>query len=234
MDQSYNTSYRIYLKRDIWLNFKMNWIIIIIQGYEIQIIGVGMKKAILMALTASQILTQAHAGGDIAPVVEPEVVVEKHAETDLYVVVKGMRIAGDTFNHEGALLDGDVGYGFGIDVGYRLGHGFALEYDFSYAKNTVTEDAIEEGTAKYYTHALDLVYTYELTETVGIFGKVGYEYESEEINALEIDGSDHGFVCGAGVEVAMTDDYKFVAEYEHSTIEGPRGDSIFAGVMINF
>jgi len=196
-----------------------------------------MKKAILMALTASQILTQAQAGGDIVPVVEPEVVVEEHTESDFYVVVKGMRIAGDTAAHEDALLDGDVGYGFGIDVGYRLGNGFALEYDFSYAKNTVTEtieDISEEGTAKYYTHALDLVYTYELTETVGIFGKVGYEYESEEIKAFDIDGSDHGFVYGAGVEVAMTDEYKFVAEYEHSTIEGPRGDSIFAGVMINF
>ena len=143
----------------------------IIQGYEIQIIGVRMKRTILMAFTASQILTQAQAGGDIAPVIEPEVVVEKHTESDFYVVVKGMRIAGDTAAHEDALLDGDVGYGFGIDVGYRLGNGFALEYDFSYAKNTVTEtieDISEEGTAKYYTHALDLVYTYELTETVRI------------------------------------------------------------------
>jgi len=33
--------------------------------------------------------------------------------------------------------------------------------------------------------------------------------------------------------MAMGHDYKFVAEYEHSTIEGPRGDSLFAGVMFD-
>jgi outer membrane protein X len=193
-----------------------------------------MKKTLLVAAAASQIMTQAYAGGEIEPVEQHESVVHEHAESDYYVVVKGLGIIGDTVDHEGAVLDGDSGYGFGIDLGYRLGNGFAVEYDFAYAKNTVTEDGLDEGTAKYYTHALDLVYTHELTESVGIFGKVGVEYENEKIKEFDIDSDDTGFNFGAGVEMTIDHSYKFVVEYEHSTIDGPRGDSIFAGVMYNF
>lgn len=188
-----------------------------------------MKKTILVAAVASQMITQAYAEGEIEAVEQHE-----HAETDYYVVVKGLGITGDTVDHEGALLDGDNGYGFGIDLGYRLGNGFALEYDFSYAKNTVVEDKKDEGTAKYYTHALDVVYTHELTETIGIFGKVGVEYENEKIEAFDIDSDDTGFNFGVGVEMAIDHSYKFLVEYEHSTIDGPHGDSIFAGLMYNF
>jgi opacity protein-like surface antigen len=183
--------------------------------------------------------TQLFAGGDIAPV-EPQIpeIMEHEAESKFYVVAKALTILGDKVNHGDVVIDGDRDYGFGIDLGYRLGNGFALEYDFAYASNTVSEiedgDVVNESKAKYYTHALDLVYTYELTETVGVFAKAGYEYEIEEIKEFDIDADDDGFNYGVGVEVAMNEKYKFVAEYEHSTIEGPRGDSIFAGIMYNF
>ncbi|MFT7880021.1 MAG: porin family protein [Sulfurimonas sp.] len=202
-----------------------------------------MKKFVLMTSVASLMALQLHAGGDIAPV-EPVVEIpeihdhHEHAESDYYVIVKGLRIAGDSVDHEGVTLDGDSGYGFGIDLGYRLGHGFAVEYDFSYATNTVSEiehgDVVEEADATYYTHAVDLVYTYELTETLGVFAKAGYEYEIEEIEAYHIDADDNGFNYGIGVEVAVDHTYKVIAEYEHSTIEGPRGNSLFVGVMYNF
>lgn len=198
-----------------------------------------MKKTLLASVVAAQLLTQLHAGGHIAPVeVHDEPMMEhEESESKFYVVAKGMLILGDKVDHEHAVLDGDQDYGYGIDLGYRIGNGFAVEYDFSYGSNTVTErigEDTEEATGKYYTSALDLVYTVEVTETVGVFAKVGYEYEWETISKYDIDGTDHGFVFGAGVEIAMNETYKFVAEYEHSLIEGPRGDSIFAGVMYNF
>jgi len=199
-----------------------------------------MKKQLLAAAFAAQLLTQLHAGGDIEPVQGLETETEAVAEESrFYIVGKGMAIMGDTIAEEEAILDGDNGYGFGIDIGYRLGHGFAVEYDFSYSSNTVTERKEgfepEEFDADYYTSALDLVYTYEMTETIGIFGKVGYEFEWETIDGLGIDSErDDGFVFGAGFEVAMNEKYKFVTEYEHSTIDGPRGDAIFAGLMVNF
>jgi len=194
-----------------------------------------MKKTLLAATLATQLLTQLHAGGDIEPVEmnEPEMMEIEAAESKFYVVASGMYMFGDTVEHEGLLLDGDKDFGFGIDLGYRIGNGFAVEYDFTYGSNTVTEGS-EEAEAIYYTSAIDLVYTYEMTETIGLFGKVGYEYEWETIDEYNIDGTDHDFVFGAGVEIAMNETYKFVAEYEHSLIESPHGDSIFAGVMINF
>lgn len=178
-----------------------------------------------------------------APVaaVEPaiEEVHESHEESPFYVVLSGMALFGDEVKHGEALLDGndEYGYGFGIDVGYRLGNGFAVEYDFTYGRNQVkeiTEDESVEVTSKYYTSALDLVYTYEATENLGIFGKVGYEYEWEKIPDLEIDSKEHDFVFGAGIEYALNEKYKLVVEYEKSMIEGPHGDALLAGVMFNF
>ena len=192
-----------------------------------------MKKTLLAVTLATQLLTQLHAGGDIEPIEINEPETMETEESKFYIVASGMYMLGDTVKHEELLLDGDKDFGFGIDFGYRIGNGFALEYDFTYGRNTVTEGD-EEAKATYYTSAIDLVYLYEVTETVGIFGKVGYEYEWETIDEYNIDGTDHDFVFGAGVEIAIDERYKFVAEYEHSRIEGPHGDSIFAGLMINF
>ena len=193
-----------------------------------------MKKILTGSMLAVLLLSGLHAGGDIEAVEADEVV----ESSPFYVVVKGLMIFGDTVNHGEAVLDGDQDYGFGIDLGYHLGNGFAVEYDFSYSGNTVTEKKEGEEpvnvNAKYYTSALDLVYTYELTEELGVFGKVGYEYEWEKISALDIDSTDHDFVFGVGFEAAMDEEFKFVAEYEHSLIEGPRGDSLFAGIMYSF
>ncbi|MEY3002194.1 MAG: hypothetical protein RLZZ428_569 [Pseudomonadota bacterium] len=191
-----------------------------------------MKKIVTAALFSAQLATQLFAGGNIAPA--PVKIVDEVSELQYYVIVKGLMISGDSVMHGNALLDGDRDYGYGIDLGYRLGNGFALEYDYSYASNTVSSQGEEDAKATYTTSALDVVYTYEATEALGIFGKVGYEYEWEKISAHDIDSRDSGFVYGAGIEVAMTEKTKFVTEYEHSTVKGPHGDSVFAGVMFNF
>ena len=198
-----------------------------------------MKKTVLSALLAAQLLTQVQAGGDIEPVAEAvETEAVETAESPFYVVAKGMMIFGDSVNHEESLLDGDMDYGYGIDFGYRIGSGFAVEYDFSYSRNEIKETKgngdVEDVKGRYYTSAIDLVYTYELTETLGVFGKVGYEWEWEKITALDVDKSDHDFVFGVGTEIAMDEAFKFVVEYEHSLIEGPRGDTLFAGIQYNF
>ncbi|MGB5505453.1 MAG: porin family protein [Sulfurovum sp.] len=198
-----------------------------------------MKKVLLAVALSAQFTTQLFAGGDIAPVEahEPEVMTHE-AESKFYVIPKVLMIMGDKVGHGDAQLDGDRDYGYGIDIGYRLGHGFALEYDFSYSRNTVTEiehgHTMHEAKATYYTHALDLVYTYDFTHTFGMFVKAGYEHEIEEIKDLHIDNNEDGFNYGVGMEVALNHTYKLIAEYEHATIEGPRGDSIFLGVMYNF
>jgi len=198
-----------------------------------------MKKILLVAATS--LMTQLYAGGDIAPVEvhEPEAVEYEAAESKFYIVAKGLLIRGESVDHGASVLDGDQDYGFGIDFGYRIGNGFAVEYDFSYSSNIPTEIdalgvAVGKVDASYYTSAIDIVYTVEVSETVGVFAKVGYEYEWETISDLNVDSRDDGFVYGAGLEFSINETYKFVAEYEHSTIDSPRGDSIYAGIMYNF
>jgi len=198
-----------------------------------------MKKQLLTAAIAAQLFTQLHAGGDLKEV-EPAVTEVEVIEeaSNWYVVAKGMVILGDDVTVENALLDGDTGYGFGIDLGYRISESFAIECDYSYSSNTVTETRVgheaEEFDADYQTLALDAVYSFEATEMVELFAKAGFEYEWEKIDDLDEDNFDYGMVFGVGVEVEMSETYRFVAEYEHSTIDGPRGDAVFAGVMYNF
>ena len=188
---------------------------------------------------------QLFAGGDVEVPTEidlPETAPtmhHDHKESKYYIVVSGLVLLGDEFEHGEALLDGNdkPGYGFGLDIGYRIGNGFALEYDFTYGKNDVKEiigSDIREVDSEYYTSALDIVYTYEATEHLGIFGKVGYEYEWEKITELGIDSKEHDFVFGAGIEYKVNESYKAIVEYEYSMIEGPHGDAILAGFMYNF
>ena len=178
-----------------------------------------MTKKILMSLASIGLVTQLAASDT--------------AQSDFYVVAKALTILGDSYAGD-HVLDGDTGYGIGIDLGYRLGHGFAVEYDFSYATNTVEDDHHNTADATYFTHALDVVYTYHITSSLGVFGKLGYAYEEEEIKDFHIDGSADGAVVAGGVEYALDSHYTVLAEYEHADIEGPRGDSIFLGVMYNF
>ena len=211
-------------------------------GYNIAKIYKGsfMKRIVTSALLAAQLVSFGYAGGGFE---EVEPVVNETAETEeerfeYYVVVKAMTILGDNISEEHALLDGDRGYGFGIDFGYRVGEGFAIECDYSYASNDVTEHRAEEGGEvldySYRSLALDVVYSYEVTEKLGIFAKAGFEYEWENVDETDEDNYETGAVFGIGLEYGFGPRYRFVAEYEHSTIDGPRGDSVFAGVMYNF
>jgi opacity protein-like surface antigen len=159
-------------------------------------------------------------------------------ESKFYTVVKALNIVGNDVTHGAALLQGDNGYGFGVDIGYRITAGFSLEYDFSYSKNNVTEIEAEElpmsYSARYMTHALDLVYGHEIVNNLELFVKVGYEFEEEKIDDLFINKWSDGAVFGAGCEYELNEDYRLVGEYEHSRIDGPRGDSIYFGIMLNF
>ena len=150
---------------------------------------------------------------------------------NLYIVPKWIHTFGDTYHNE----EGDCGNGIGLNLGYRLGHGFAIEIDATYEKTTVREK--EEGIsykedAKYFTTSLDFAYTYELTHDLGLLLKVGYEYEKEKI-ANETK-HDTGVIYAAGFEYELDEKFKFVMEYEKSTIDGPKGDMITAGLMYNF
>lgn len=166
---------------------------------------------------------------------------EQHEkEGEFYIIVKGLITTSEILEEgEGISLEADTGSGIGIDIGYRLPYHFALELDTSYSKNRVTEkrEGIEEtesGMATYWTYAMDVTYTFPITHHIGIMGKVGYEFEHENIDKLEISGDDSGIVYGAGLEYHINSHYEALVEYEESAIESPRGSSIYAGVKYIF
>ena len=166
---------------------------------------------------------------------------EHHPKSgEFYIVTKALLTTAETIE-EGSdvTLEGDVGGGVGVDIGYTLPYHFAVELDTSYSQNRVTESKVGEeekkdGIASYWTYAMDVTYTIPLTEVIGIMGKVGYEFEHEHINNLDTDGDDSGMVYGAGVEYHVSEHYEALVEYEGSTIESPRGSSVYAGVKYIF
>ena len=167
-----------------------------------------------------------------------------HKEGNLYVVTKGLISLGDTFTEEAtatepeARLKGDTGQGFGIDLGYRLGYGFAAELDFSYTHTTITKSVVGAADvsagADYYSYGIDLLYGYHLNEEVVLFVKTGWEIEKEKISSYGISGTNDGFTYAAGSEYGLSEHWALVGEYECSLIDGPRGNSIFAGVSYTF
>ena len=167
-----------------------------------------------------------------------------HEEGNLYIVAKGLISLGDTYTEEAtatepeARLKGDSGEGFGIDVGYRLGYGFATEFDFSYTHTTVTKsiegEEDKQAGADYYSYGIDLLYGYHVNESLVLFTKAGWEIEKEKISDFGIDGTNDGFTYAVGIEYAITNHWAFVGEYEGSLIDGPRGNSLFTGISYTF
>ncbi|HHD77299.1 MAG TPA: porin family protein [Campylobacteraceae bacterium] len=194
-------------------------------------------------LTAS--LLQAHSEAFAEDASRAHIKAKHHEEGNLYIVTKGLLTLGDTYTEEAtatepeAQLKGRTGRGVGIDLGYRIGYGFAVELDFAYVHTDVKkrvegeEEEMRAG-ADYYSTGLDLLYGYHLNEAYVLFGKVGWEIEHEEISKYDISGTDNGFAYAVGVEHAITEHWAFVGEYEDSLIDGPRGASLFAGASYTF
>lgn len=177
-----------------------------------------------------------------------------HAETGFYTAFKGLITLGDDTRHgEGVTLKGKSGKGVGLELGYKIAHGFAVEADGTFARDVVTEtrcgaeEESEEGEeehtggchridadGEYYTISLDFVYLHHFTEHFGTFVKVGYEYEAESIDELEIKAYETGVIGAVGVEYIVGTYTAFMTEIEASSIEGPRGYSLFAGILYHF
>lgn len=161
-----------------------------------------------------------------------------HSETGWYAAAKGLITLGNKVDHEGATLEGNNGRGIGLELGYKIGAGFAVESDVTFTRDQITHK--EEGEApvdvdgSFVSYSLDLAYVYHLTHHLGTFFKLGYEYETENINDLEISESETGMAYAAGFEYAVGSHTALMLEYEGSTIDGPLGDFVFAGVLYHF
>jgi len=202
----------------------------------------GELKYGLLAAAAACLLTLQNATAGETDTEQEANVAPVHAETGFYAGVKAQLSLGEKVEHsENVDIQGHTGEGIGLEVGYKLGYGFAIEADGTYTHNTVTETNCETGTCEktnadgeYMSVSLDLAYMYHLTHHLGTFVKMGYEYESEKISKLDVSGDDTGIIYAAGAEYAVGEHMALMAEYEGSTIESPLGSSVFAGVIYNF
>ncbi len=163
----------------------------------------------------------------VVPAPKPKPVVKKaepKGPSNFYTVLKGISIMGDTYNCNCT----DSGYGAGIDLGYKLGSGFATELGLSYAKNDLNNVS---GDVSHKTGALSLVYTYPLTDALGLFGKVGYMIEKSSLTGSD---NESGMVYGGGLEYGLGGNYAILGEYEATTIDSLRGDAASLGLKYNF
>jgi opacity protein-like surface antigen len=162
----------------------------------------------------------------------PLVAQENHSH--YYIVTKALYSLGEKVDHGvGKTLESDSGVGIGIDFGYQINHHFAVEFDFSYDENEVEENdngTLHHADGTYYTYALDATYSHHLSKSLALMGKVGLELEDEQIKELGINTTETGLVYGIALEYLLNKHYEIVTEYEASSIESPRGSSIFVGV----
>jgi len=174
-------------------------------------------------------------------------IAKEHAKVgEFYIVTKALLTTSETIREaNGVEIEGRRGGGIGIDIGYTLPHHFAVELDTSYSNNSVREKRIviegleekleiENAKGHYWTYAFNVTYVLPVTHDIGILGKVGYEFENETINKLNINSHDSGVVYGAGIEYHMNEHYEALLEYEGSTIDSPRGASLYAGIKYIF
>ena len=78
------------------------------------------------------------------------------------------------------------------------------------------------------------MYAYEVVYKLEVFAKLGYEYELEEISGLGVDTLNDGAIFALGCEYEVSDAMAALVEYEKITIDGPRGDSAFVGLVYYF
>jgi opacity protein-like surface antigen len=193
-----------------------------------------MKKRLISATLATLLAgTAAFANEEMSAEQESENF--RHKEENVYVVAKALVTAGDTISEEDAKVKGSNGRGVGIDLGYRTGTGLNFEVDYAYTKLDVTETNEAEkinATGDYHSVSFDVLYAYHINEPLALFAKCGVEYEMEKIDKLDVDKSDSGFLYGAGVEYEVKENMALIFEYEDSTIDGPKGYTLAAGLVI--
>jgi len=155
-----------------------------------------------------------------------------------YIEPKVIYTMGETISHGEATLDGDAGYGLGIDLGYSFTEYFAVELDGSYSEADVTETREdgekEKDTGSFYTYGVNTVFTYPLTHHFIVLGKLGYGWEHEDLGDLGIKGTEDGAVWAAGVEYSFNPHLEMSLEYEGADIRSARGDSVQLGLIYKF
>ena len=154
-----------------------------------------------------------------------------------YMTPKVVLILGNNIEHNGHMLDGEAGVGIGIDFGYAFTKNYAIELDTTYSEADVAgehNDHIVKDVAEYTTYAINGVYIRNLTGHLNLALKLGYEWEYEKIDHLEIKETLSGLDYAIGIEYAIGNNMELDFEFEGSTVKSTRGDAFFLGLKYLF
>jgi len=155
----------------------------------------------------------------------------EQADGRWYMALKGTHISGG----EKEELKGKGGFGSGIELGYEFAEHFALEGMYVQASTDEATSDEETATGDYTTYGVNAAYIQHITHHMMLVGKVGYVNEHEEIHLAHAHKADEtGFDFGVGVEYEVNPSFEVLAEYEHESIEGTRGDDFFLGAKYIF
>jgi len=163
---------------------------------------------------------------------------ELATHTGPYFEPKIVLTMGEKIDHGGATLEGEVGYGLGVDLGYSFTENFSLELDATYTESDVKETSSsghsQTEKASFYTYGVNAAFTYPLHNHFILLAKLGYGYEHEDLGNLGIKGSEHGANWAAGIEYSFTPHVEVSFEYEGADIRSARGDSLQIGLIYKF
>lgn len=155
-----------------------------------------------------------------------------------YIEPKLSYTLGETLSHGTSTIEGDSGYGLGVDIGYSFTEYFAIEVDGTFSSSDVKEtDSFgntEEDTASFYTYGVNTVFTYPMHNHFILLGKLGYGVEHEDLGSIGIVGSEHGATWAAGIEYSFNPHVEVSFEYEGADIKSARGDSLQLGLIYKF
>ena len=150
-----------------------------------------------------------------------------------YIIAKGLSVLGEEVEKNYITSEGDSGYGFGVDIGYKLPYHLSVELFSNYAENKVSvKNVAGSEDASYVAYGAALEYTYHAAKHVGLFVKGGFEIEDAEVGRES--ESESGAIYAFGAEYEMNSHYDLLIEYEGSTVESTMGPLVFAGVKYNF
>lgn len=185
-----------------------------------------LKKVIVSGLTLFAVSQTAYASSS------------SEDKSGFYIVPKAVVILGDTIMHHGHELDGDSGVGVGIDLGYSFNANYALELSVTHAEADVTgEDHahhIVTDTAEYTTYGFSAVYTRNIAGHLGFLAKLGYAWEYEKMDHLELKETLSGVTYAVGLEYGVADNMEVVFEIEGADVVSTRGKSLLFGLKYKF
>ena len=183
-----------------------------------------MKKFNLSLVAVLAMSTFAIAGGDIAPVEEPMVVVEEPAAVGNFYIGAGYGWTNGEWDYVGGTDDQNYG-SIMVDAGYKFNPYIAVEGRYWFglsSSNTLGWNSGVSSDTTIDSWGLYVKPMYPVTEALDIYALLGYggtDVSHDLAGGGSVSADASGFSWGAGVEYGFTDNVSMFLDYT-SIVDG--------------